>query len=75
MRRVLRPGGYLALITALGQGSGLEPVPFAPEVKRWYFYRQADQVTAQLPAAGLELLSVSEEVGNRHWLKALCVAR
>jgi ubiquinone/menaquinone biosynthesis C-methylase UbiE len=75
MHRVLRPGGHLALITALGQGSGLEPVPFAPEVKRWYFYRQADQLTAQLPAAGLELLSVSEEVGNRHWLKALCVAR
>ncbi len=73
MRRVLRPGGHLALITALGEGSGLEPVPFAPEVERWYFYRQADELTTQLSAAGLEVLSVSEEVGTRHWLKALCI--
>lgn len=75
MRRVLRPGGHLALITALGEGAGLEPVPFAPEVERWYFYRQADELAAQLPAAGLDVLSLSEEAGNRNWLKALCVAR
>jgi len=75
IRRVLRPGGHLALITALGEGAGLEPVPFAPEVERWYFYRQAGELAAQLPAAGLDVLSLSEEAGNRHWLKALCVAR
>lgn len=73
MRRVLRPGGYLALITALGQGAGLEPVPFAPDVRRWYFYRQADELVAQLSAAGLTVLSASEETTTRHWLKALCV--
>jgi SAM-dependent methyltransferase len=75
LRRVLRPGGHLALITALGEGRRLEPVPFAPDVQRWYFYRQADELAAQLPAAGLDVLSVSEESTTRHWLKALCVSR
>ena len=71
MRRVLRPGGHLALITALGEGTGLEPVPFAPDVQRWYFYRQADELTAQLATAGLDVLSASEESSARHWLKLL----
>lgn len=71
LRRVLRPGGHLALITALGEGTGLEPVPFAPDVQRWYFYRQADELTAQLATAGLDVLSASEETSARHWLKLL----
>jgi ubiquinone/menaquinone biosynthesis C-methylase UbiE len=74
MRRVLRPDGHLALVTALGEGAGLEPVPFAPDVQRWFYYRQADELVAQLSAAGLNVLSVSEEGSNRHWLKALCRA-
>jgi SAM-dependent methyltransferase len=74
MRRVLRPGGHLALITALGDGTRLEPVPYAPDLGRWYFYRRADELAGQLEAAGLAVLSVSEEVTNRHWLKALCVS-
>lgn len=74
MRRVLRLGGYLALVTALGEGTRLEPVPYAPDAERWYFYRPADELVAQLEAAGLVVLSASEEVTNRHWLKALCVS-
>lgn len=74
MRRVLRPGGHLALITALGEGTRLEPVPYAPDAERWYFYRQADELAGQLEAAGLTVLSASEEVTNRRWLKALCVS-
>jgi SAM-dependent methyltransferase len=73
MRRVLRLGGHLALITALGEGTRLEPVPYAPDAERWYFYRQAGELVAQLAAAGLEVVSVAEEAGNRHWLKVLCV--
>jgi SAM-dependent methyltransferase len=72
--RVLRPGGHLALITALGEGARLEPVPFAPDLQRWYFYRQADELTAQLATAGLDVLSASEESGSRHWLKVLVSA-
>jgi SAM-dependent methyltransferase len=74
MRRVLRPGGHLALITALGEGARLEPVPYDPGAERWYFYRRADEMSALLAAAGLWVLRTSEEVTNRHWLKALCVS-
>jgi len=73
MRRVLRPGGHLALITALGDGTSLEPVPYAPDAERWYFYRRAEEMSGQLEAVGLAVLNSSEEVTNRHWLKALCV--
>jgi ubiquinone/menaquinone biosynthesis C-methylase UbiE len=73
MRRVLRPTGHLALITAVGDGTRLEPVPYAPDAERWYFYRRAEELSGQLAAAGLWVLSTSEEVTNRHWLKALCV--
>jgi len=74
MRRVLRPGGHLALITALGEGTRLEQVPYDPDAERWYFYRQADELVAQLAAAGLEVVSVAEETSNRHWVKVLCRA-
>jgi ubiquinone/menaquinone biosynthesis C-methylase UbiE len=39
MRRILRPDGYLALVTAAGQEARLEPVPYAPGTQRWFFYR------------------------------------
>ena len=74
MRRVLRPDGHLALITALGDGTRLEPVPYAPDAERWYFYRRADELAGQLEAAGLAVLSAADEVANRHWLKTLCVS-
>jgi SAM-dependent methyltransferase len=34
MRRILRPGGWLALVTAAGRGARLEPVPYAPRIAR-----------------------------------------
>ena len=74
IRRVLRPGGYLALITALGQGARLEPVPYAPGVQRWFFYRTAGQLQRQLPAAQLRVITATEELSSRHWLKVLAVA-
>ena len=40
MRRILRPGGCLALVTAAGQEARLEPVPYAPDTQRWFFYRE-----------------------------------
>jgi len=41
--RVLRPGGALGVVLASGSGSALEPVPYAPELSRWFhLHRLAD---------------------------------
>lgn len=74
MRRVLRRPGYLALITAMGAGTRLEPVPYAPGEQRWFFYRQAAELRGQLHAAGLPVVSMTEEPATRHWLKVLASA-
>jgi SAM-dependent methyltransferase len=71
MRRVLRPGGCLALVTAAGPDARLEPVPYAPGTRRWFFYRQAEELGEQLRDAGLRVLSMTEEITSRHWLKIL----
>ena len=70
-RRVLRPGGRLALVTALGSGARLEPVPYAPEVERWFVYRTASDVRASLEHAGFHLLDESTVSNNREWLLLL----
>lgn len=74
MRRVLRHAGHLALVTALGQGARLEPVPYAPGTQRWFFYRQAAQLNDQLRAARLQVLDMTEEPASRDWLKVLACA-
>lgn len=67
VRRVLRPGGVLGLVTALGDGTREEPVPYAPEESRWFVYRDPDVLAAQLEAAGLHVLDRGEVAGNRRW--------
>jgi SAM-dependent methyltransferase len=74
IRRVLRPGGRLALVTAIGDGARLEPVPYAPGAQRWFFYRRPGRLRKQLAAARLRILAVAEEPASRHWLKVLAVA-
>lgn len=74
MRRVLRPGGHLALVTALGHGARLEAVPYAPGSQRWFFYRDADQLAEELPAARLRVLDMTRKPGSRDWLKVLARA-
>lgn len=74
IRRVLRPGGHLALVTAIGDGARLEPVPYAPGAQRWFFYRRADRLGEQLAAAQLRILTMAEERASRHWLKVLAAA-
>jgi SAM-dependent methyltransferase len=71
MRRILRPGGCLALITAVGQGTRLEAVPYAPDTRRWFFYREPAELDEQLRSARLPIVTMTEEVTNRHWLKIL----
>ena len=72
--RVLRPGGHLALVTALGDGARLERVPYASTAQRWFFYRSASQLHEQLCAAHLRILTTTEEPGSRHWLKILAAS-
>ena len=74
MRRILRPGGWLALVTAAGQGARLEPVPYAPQTRRWFFYREPGQLHEQLHDAGLQVTAMTEEPTSRHWLKFLAHA-
>jgi SAM-dependent methyltransferase len=75
MRRILRPGGCLALVTAAGQGARLEPVPYAPDTQRWFFYREPAELDQQLRGAGLAVVTMSEEITSRHWLKILAEVR
>jgi SAM-dependent methyltransferase len=74
VRRVLRRGGHLALVTALGDGARLETVPYAPGTQRWFFYREPVQLAGQLGAAGLQVLGMTREAGSRDWLKVLAGA-
>jgi SAM-dependent methyltransferase len=74
MRRILRPDGCLALVTAAGQGARLEPVPYAPGTQRWFFYRGAVQLEEQLRDAGLRVMTLTEETSSRHWLNILACA-
>ena len=74
MRRILRPDGCLALVTAAGQEARLEPVPYAPDTRRWFFYREPAQLEEQLLDAGLQVMQLTEEISSRHWLKILACA-
>lgn len=74
MRRILRRDGYLALVTAVGQGARLEPVPYAPGTQRWFFYRDVVQLSEQLHSARLQVMAMTEEIESRHWLKVLACA-
>ena len=71
MHRVLRQDGHVALITALGQGTRLEPVPYAPHTRRWFFYRDAAELDDQLRRAEFQVLARAEEPSSRHWVKVL----
>jgi len=74
MRRVLRPDGCLALVTAAGQGARLERVPYAPDAQRWFFYREPAELDEQVRGARLQVVAVTEEIAHRHWLKILASA-
>jgi hypothetical protein len=46
-------------------------VPYAPGTQRWFFYREAEELDGQLRGARLRVLSMTEEITSRHWLKIL----
>jgi ubiquinone/menaquinone biosynthesis C-methylase UbiE len=74
MRRILRPGGCLALVTAAGQGARLEQVPYARDARRWFFYRDPAELDEQVRGARLQVVATTEEIAHRHWLKILARA-
>jgi ubiquinone/menaquinone biosynthesis C-methylase UbiE len=74
IRRVLLDGGVLALTTAAGDGTRLEPVPFAPDQQRWFFYWQPDQLRNRVLAAGFRVLAMTQQSTHRDWVKILAVA-
>lgn len=53
--RVLRPGGALAVVLASGEGARCEPVPYAPEVTRWFHRHSAAQVGAEAASLSLQV--------------------
>jgi ubiquinone/menaquinone biosynthesis C-methylase UbiE len=73
-RRTLKRSGHLALITALGDSSRFEPVPYAPEELRWLVYRSPDRLRDQVRRAGFRLITEGRVPGNRDWWTALALA-
>jgi len=74
-RRVLRPDGVLALVTAAGEGDRLEPVPYAPEVVRWFVYRDPSRLREQVTAAGFHVELAAEVTSHRVWTTLLARAK
>jgi SAM-dependent methyltransferase len=73
-RVALRPSGSLALVTALGEAARLEPVPYAPEQRRWFIYRRADRLRQQLREAGFGIRVEEHVTSNREWVTVLAGA-
>lgn len=72
-RRVLRPGGALALVTASGENQGWETAPYAPQERRWFAYRRPERLREEL--ATVDFVIVSEEnveLGRLWWA---CMAK
>lgn len=73
-RRALRHAGSLALVTALGESSRFEVVPYAPDERRWFVYRRQDRLRVQLEATGFKIRMEDQVPGNRNWLTVLAQA-
>lgn len=67
VRRVLRPGGLVGLVTALGDGAREEPVPYAPGESRWFVYRDPAMLAARFEDCGLRVQASGEVEGKRRW--------
>jgi ubiquinone/menaquinone biosynthesis C-methylase UbiE len=66
-KRTLARAGTLALVTAIGESERFEPVPYAPGERRWFVYREREDLREQLLAAGFTILFEDEVPGNRRW--------
>jgi SAM-dependent methyltransferase len=73
-RRTLRADGCLALVTAVGEVSRFEGVPYAEDEQRWFVYRGVRSTTEQLHAARLRVRSQAQLSGGREWLAVLATS-
>jgi SAM-dependent methyltransferase len=73
-RRALRPAGTLALVTALGDGSRLEAVPYVPSEQRWYVYRRPEILRDRVESAGFAIRVEDHLGGSRPWCAILAEA-
>ncbi len=70
-RRILKPSGSLVFVTALGESSRHEVVPYVPDESRWFVYRSPVSLRAQMRNAGFEIRIEEEVQGSRHWWTVL----
>lgn len=73
-RRTLHAGGRLALVTAVGTGSRFEPVEYEPRERRWFVYRDPEEVRRCLRDLDFRIDLEERIAGNRDWLTTLCTA-
>jgi ubiquinone/menaquinone biosynthesis C-methylase UbiE len=73
-RRILRPGGHLALVTVSGEGTVHEPVAYAPDHTRVYVHRPVPVLRKQLAAAGFRIVMEEQRPTTRDWYVVLAVA-
>ena len=70
-RRVMKPSGSLVLVTALGDVSRHEAVPYASDESRWFVYRNPVALKAQMRDAGFVIQHEEEVRGSRRWWTVL----
>lgn len=74
-RRVLKPSGSLVLVTAVGDSSRHEAVPYVADEFRWFVYRDPASLRARLKEAGFSIRIEEEIQGGRHWWTVLASAK
>lgn len=80
-RRVLRPGGHLALTTSTGGTEGVEVVPYSPErgprssahLDRWFANHDESELLAGLTGAGFRIEQIDRRQGHVAWVDVLSV--
>ena len=77
-RRVVRPGGLLALSTSVGDDEGWELVPYDPAtgptsapLHRWFVHHQPEALVKALENAGWSVESVDRRTSHRDWVMVL----
>jgi SAM-dependent methyltransferase len=66
-KRVLKPSGSLVFVTALGDASRHESVPYASDESRWFVYRSPVTLKHQMVEVGFAIKRAQEVQGSRRW--------
>jgi SAM-dependent methyltransferase len=73
-RRILKPSGPLVLVTALGDSSRHEAVPYVSNESRWFVYRNPESLKVQMRDAGFVIQTEREVRDSRHWWTVLALS-